>query len=81
MRIRSTAYSVWYQILFRYPKTMKGALEAALGEKSNWVVVRDSRDALTAIDLLKNSSSGRGTFFPASNQGLPGGFLHFKFEL
>jgi len=50
------------------PENYEKALEAALGEKSNWVVVRDSRDALSAIDLLKESSSGRGTFFPVTNQ-------------
>ncbi len=53
------------------PESYEKALEAALGEKSNWVVVRDSGDALTAIDLLKNSSSGRGTFFPATNKDYP----------
>ena len=53
------------------PENYERALEAALGEKSNWVVVKDSRDALTAIDLLKDSSSGRGTFFPASNRDYP----------
>lgn len=50
------------------PENYEKALEASLGDKSNWVVVRDSDDALSAIDLLKESSSGRGTFFPISNQ-------------
>ncbi len=53
------------------PENYEKALEAALGEKSNWVVVRDSHDALTAIDLLKGSSSGRGTFFPLANKDYP----------
>jgi len=53
------------------PENYEKALEAALGERSNWVVVRDSRDALSAIDLLKDSSSGRGTFFPITNKDYP----------
>jgi len=53
------------------PESYEKALEAALGEKSNWVVVRDSKDALSAIDLLKDSSSGRGTFLPMTNKDYP----------
>ena len=53
------------------PENYEKALEAALGEKSNWVVVRDGSDALSAIDLLKDSSSGRGTFFPMTNKDYP----------
>ncbi len=53
------------------PENYEKALEAALGEKSNWVIVRGSDDALSAIDLLKGSSSGRGTFFPVTNRDYP----------
>ena len=46
------------------PKNYEKALEAALGEKSNWVVVNQSSEALSAIETLRTSSVGRSTFIP-----------------
>lgn len=46
------------------PKNYEKALEAALADKLNWVVVQDSSHALKAVESLRETSMGRGTFIP-----------------
>jgi len=48
------------------PKNYEKALEAALAEKLNWVVVTESNEAVKAVETLRQSSMGRGTFIPLS---------------
>ena len=50
------------------PEKYEKALEAALGEKLNWVVVKNSSDAIVAIDTLRSSSKGRSTFIPVQEE-------------
>ncbi len=51
------------------PKKYEKALEAALGEKANWVAVKSSNEAVEAISRLRTSSKGRSTFIPVQNIG------------
>lgn len=44
------------------PKGYEKALEAALGEKLRWAVVKEDEEALKSVDSLKGLSIGRGTF-------------------
>jgi chromosome segregation protein len=46
------------------PREYETAVESVLGEKLQHMVVRSQRDGMLAIDYLKSSSSGRGTFVP-----------------
>jgi len=46
------------------PKSYETAVEAVLGEKLQYVVVRSQEDGIKAIDYLKNYSLGRGSFVP-----------------
>ncbi len=46
------------------PREYETAVESVLGEKLQYMVVRSQRDGMLAIDYLKSSSSGRGTFIP-----------------
>ena len=46
------------------PREYETAVESVLGEKLQYMVVRSQRDGMLAIDYLKSSSSGRGTFVP-----------------
>ncbi|HUH64793.1 MAG TPA: chromosome segregation protein SMC, partial [Syntrophales bacterium] len=46
------------------PREYETAVESVLGEKLQYMVVRSQRDGMMAIDYLKSSSSGRGTFVP-----------------
>ncbi|MDP2157608.1 MAG: hypothetical protein Q8K68_07870, partial [Nitrospirota bacterium] len=46
------------------PMEYETAVEAVLGEKLQYVVVKNQEDGVKAIDYLKLSSSGRGTFVP-----------------
>jgi len=40
------------------------AVEAALGERLNYVIVDSHREGIEAMEYLKKSSSGRGSFIP-----------------
>lgn len=59
------------------PKEYETAVEAALGEKLQYIVVDNQDDGIRAIDFLKQRSSGRGSFVPLrtdcapSKQALP----------
>ena len=46
------------------PKEYEVAVEAALGEKLQYVVVKNQEEGIKAIDYLKSHSSGRGNFVP-----------------
>ena len=46
------------------PMEYETAVEAVLGEKLQYVVVKNQEDGVRAIDYLKQSASGRGTFVP-----------------
>ena len=48
----------------RVPKEYEAAVEAVLGEKLQYVVVKSHHDGIEAIDYLKKHSSGRGHFVP-----------------
>ncbi len=50
------------------PRNYERAVEAAFGEKLNWIVVEGSTEAVAAIELLREFDAGRGTFMPATNQ-------------
>lgn len=54
----------------KVPKQYEKALEAALGDKANWVVVKSSNEAIEAVNKLRSSSKGRVTFIPLKNGGL-----------
>ena len=46
------------------PREYETAVESVLGDKLQYMVVRSQRDGMLAIDYLKSSSSGRGSFVP-----------------
>jgi chromosome segregation protein len=46
------------------PREYETAVEAVLGEKLQYVVVKNQDDGVKAIDYLKNYSLGRGSFVP-----------------
>ncbi|MDD5475037.1 MAG: chromosome segregation protein SMC, partial [Syntrophales bacterium] len=46
------------------PREYEVAVEAALGEKIQSILVEKHEDGIKAIDFLKNSGSGRGSFMP-----------------
>ena len=48
------------------PMEYETAVEAVLGEKLQYVVVKNQEDGVRAIDYLKQSEAGRGTFVPLS---------------
>ena len=50
------------------PKEYETAVEAALGEKLQYIVVDNQDDGIRAIDFLKQRSSGRGSFVPLKNE-------------
>lgn len=57
------------------PLNYEAAVEAVLGEKLQYVIVKSQEDGVKAIDYLKNSAKGRGTFVPLAvrnhDTGLP----------
>ena len=54
------------------PEEYETAVEAVLGEKLEYIIVKKQEDGLNAINYLKNYSLGRGSFVPLEvrNQGL-----------
>jgi len=46
------------------PREYEVAVEAALGEKLQYIIVKSQQDGIEAIDYLKNSLSGRSSFIP-----------------
>lgn len=51
------------------PREYEVAVEAVLGEKLQYVVVRSQEDGIQAIDYLKAHSTGRGSFIPLEVRG------------
>jgi chromosome segregation protein len=54
------------------PEEYETAVEAVLGEKLQYIIVKKQEDGLNAINYLKNYSLGRGSFVPLGvrNHGL-----------
>ncbi|EHM09725.1 chromosome segregation protein SMC [Thermanaerovibrio velox DSM 12556] len=50
--------------VFRCPKEISGALDAFLGGRQFWILVRDMEESGRCIDFLKSRSLGRATFLP-----------------
>ncbi|NIP31714.1 MAG: chromosome segregation protein SMC, partial [Candidatus Dadabacteria bacterium] len=50
------------------PQNYEKAVEAAFGEKLNWIVVQENQEAVYAIESLRESSVGRGTFIPVKDR-------------
>lgn len=50
------------------PRDYERAVEAAFGEKLNWIVVEGSTEAVAAVELLREFDAGRGTFIPATDR-------------
>ncbi len=46
------------------PREHETAVEAVLGDKLQYVVVKSQEDGIRAIDYLRTSAKGRGTFVP-----------------
>ncbi len=51
------------------PREYESAVEAVLGEKLQYVVVKNQEEGLRAIDYLKNFQLGRGSFVPVELRG------------
>jgi len=51
------------------PREYEAAVEAVLGDKLQYVVVKSQEDGAKAIDYLKNSQLGRGSFVPVELRG------------
>jgi chromosome segregation protein len=52
-------------------KEYEVAVEAALGERLQYIIVKNQKDGIKAIDYLKNRSSGRGSFIPLEMRNTP----------
>jgi chromosome segregation protein len=52
------------------PREYETAVEAVLGEKLHYVVVKNQEDGVWAIDYLKNYQLGRGSFVPREVRNL-----------
>ncbi len=52
------------------PREYETAVEAVLGEKLHYVVVKNQEDGVWAIDYLKNHQLGRGSFVPQEVRNL-----------
>ncbi len=50
------------------PKGYEQAIEAAFGDKLKWALVKESEEALRAVESLRELSIGRGTFIPINNR-------------
>ncbi len=51
------------------PREYESAVEAVLGDKLQYVVVKNQEEGLRAIDYLKNYRLGRGSFVPVELRG------------
>jgi chromosome segregation protein len=51
------------------PREYESAVEAVLGDKLQYVVVKNQEDGLRAIDYLKSYRLGRGSFVPVEPRG------------
>jgi chromosome segregation protein len=53
------------------PQQYERAVAAALGERLQYVIVRESDDGLGAVCTLRQEDSGRGSFIPLSPRQIP----------
>ena len=53
------------------PQQYERAVAAALGERLQYVIVRDSDDGLGAVCTLRQEDSGRGSFIPLAPRQIP----------
>jgi len=65
------------------PREYETAVEAVLGDKLQYIIVKRQEDGLKAIDYLKNYSLGRGSFVPlelrqAESVNDPSGYDHLR---
>ena len=60
------------------PREYETAVEAVLGEKLQYVVVKDQTDGVRAIDYLKSASLGRGSFVPLAVRSHAAGSADFE---
>lgn len=49
------------------PKGYEKAIEAAFSDKLRWIFVRNTEDALSAVESLREMSIGRSTFIPITS--------------
>ena len=54
------------------PAEYERALAAALGEKLQYVIVRNGVDGVGAVSFLRDNDTGRGSFIPVSPRVFPG---------
>jgi chromosome segregation protein len=59
------------------PKEHEVAVEAVLGEKLQYIIVKNQEDGIKAIDYLKNRSLGRGSFVPLQVRNASSNSRHF----
>ena len=64
----------------RVPEEYEAAVEAVLGEKLQYVLVKDQNDGIHAIDYLKSASLGRGSFAPLAmrTQNRPDSYAQYE---
>ena len=60
------------------PAEYEMAIETALGEKLQSVIVNSHSDSMEAISYLKNHHSGRGLFVPLNPKSIPSAPLHLN---
>ena len=60
------------------PAEYETAIETALGDKLQSVIVNSYSDSMEAIGFLKNSESGRGLFVPLNPKSTPSAPLHLN---
>ncbi len=53
------------------PQQYERALAAALGERLQYVIVRESDDGVGAVATLRHEASGRGSFIPLAPRPIP----------
>ncbi len=51
------------------PEPYEVAVEAVLGEKLQYIIVRSQKEGIEAIDYLKTATAGRGSFVPLRVKG------------
>lgn len=51
------------------PEQYEVAVEAVLGEKLQYIIVRNQEEGIQAIDYLKTAAAGRGSFVPLKVKG------------
>jgi len=71
---RNGIYGVLADVLEADPE-FEAAVEAALGEKIQYILVQGVSEGIEAIDFLKSGSGGRGSFLPLSKYASSGNIV------